>query len=75
MKNFIFKSSEKDLLKIYDLVKILANEQRHQRVDLGTALRRLNLLLKYVSPQETLDTREQPDEELEAQNGDSVRTD
>ncbi len=46
MKNFIFKSSSKDtdLPKIISSLKLLLDEQRHQRVDLAKIEARLRLL-------------------------------
>ncbi len=54
MKNFIFKSSSNniDLHKIYDLVKILATEQRLQRSDLAKIIR---LVAPPREKQETLE--------------------
>ncbi len=72
MKNFIFKSSSPDLHKIYDLVKILGNEQRMQREDLQNMRKSLKRLITLISESPS---DEAPDLESEALHGDSERAD
>ncbi len=60
MKNFIFKSppNSVDLHKIYDLVKILATEQRMQRSDLAFIKSQLKIILPEFIEQQIGDTED-----------------
>ncbi len=47
MTNFIFKSQE-TYKKLANNLEVLLNEQRHQRMDLATLLRRTETIVKYL---------------------------
>ncbi len=47
MTNFIFKS-QWTLKKLANTLEVLLNEQRHQRMDLATLLRRTEAITKYL---------------------------
>ncbi len=63
MKNFIFKSSEKDLHKICVQLNLLLSEQRCQRVDLARIYN--SVKNRHENPQEDIvpdvDGSEEPD--------------
>ncbi len=47
MTNFIFKS-QTTYKKLANNIEVLLNEQRHQRMDLATLLRRTETIVKYL---------------------------
>ncbi len=47
MTNFIFKS-QTTYKKLANNIEVLLNEQRHQRMDLATLLRRTEVITKYL---------------------------
>ncbi len=47
MTNFIFKS-QGTYKKLANNIEVLLNEQRHQRMDLATLLRRTEVITKYL---------------------------
>ncbi len=66
MTNFIFKSST-TLKKLANTLEVILNEQRHQRSDLASVLRKLDVLINDKHLQKTVDEyyERHPDRELE----------
>ncbi len=66
MTNFIFKS-QWTLKKLANTLEVILNEQRHQRSDLQSVLRKLDFLINDKNLQKTVDEyyERHPDRELE----------
>ncbi len=53
MTNFIFKSQE-TYKKLANNIEVLLNEQRHQRMDLASLLRKMDTILKQLDLEKKL---------------------
>ncbi len=53
MTNFIFKSQE-TYKKLANNIEVLLNEQRHQRMDLASLLRKMDTILKHLDLEKRL---------------------
>ncbi len=72
MTNFIFKS-QTTYKKLANNIEVLLNEQRHQRMDLASLLRKVDVIIKHLDLEKRLSAS--LDEYYETQDQTSPQTD
>ncbi len=72
MTNFIFKS-QGTYKKLANNIEVILNEQRHQRMDLASLLRNMQVIVKHLDLEKKLSAS--LDEYYESQNQTSPQTD
>ncbi len=54
MTNFLFSRDSPTNIKLANNIEVILNEQRHQRMDLASLLRKMDLILKHLDLEKKL---------------------